>query len=107
MEEWVLIKRGCSTFKECIQECRTNVARARALVRQIQERKKETMAKGSPKLYKVWIPKSGVVQNQHSEPVKTPHQQGGGSKRVTLDITLDRSKATISYHENANKALHP
>nr|ABB55277.1 hypothetical protein 10.t00010 [Asparagus officinalis] len=95
-----------STLKERIQKRRANAAHARALLQQRQEREKETVTKEPPKFCQVWIPKTRVVQNQHSEPAKTPYPQGGGSKRATPDITLDRSKATINYPENANKVLH-
>nr|ABD63110.1 hypothetical protein 18.t00006 [Asparagus officinalis] len=87
-DEWIFVKRARSTLKERIQKRRANAALARTLLQQ-------TVAKEPPKLCK------------HSEPVKTPHPQGGGSKCVTPDITLDRSKAIIIYPENANKALHP
>ena len=106
-DEWTLVKRARSTLKKRIQKRRANAAHARALLQQRRERKKETVAKEPPKLRQVWIPKSGLIQNQHSEPVKTPYPQGGGPKRATPDITLDRSKTKINCPENANKVLHP
>ena len=47
------------------------------------------------------------VRNETQEPVKTMHLQGHVSKHATPDVTLDRSNATTSCPENANKALHP
>ncbi|ONK62402.1 uncharacterized protein A4U43_C07F3500 [Asparagus officinalis] len=73
MEEWTIVKRTRSTLKERIQKRRANAAHAHPLSQQRRERKKETVAKEPPKLCQVWIPKSGLIQNQHSELVKTPY----------------------------------
>ena len=106
-EEWTIVKKTRSTLKERIQKRRAKAANAHALSQQRREKRKEMVTKESPKLRQVWIPKSGLMQSQHSEPVKTPYPQMGGFRRATPNITLDRSKTKINCPENTNKVLYP